>query len=299
MAKVLVTGIAGFTGRYVVRELAARGHDIIGIVREGYEAEEMETGVGYSADLSDLSALQRVIAETQPERVVHLAAISSVVHADVNAFYETNLIGTLNLLNALTSHARHVDRVLVASSANVYGNQQGGQLDERTAARPSNHYGASKLAMEHMVQVMAGRLPIIVTRPFNYTGVGQSPTFVVPKIVDHARKGQADLELGNIDVARDFSDVRGVANIYARLLDCADAVGRTFNVCSGRPYALREIIAMIENLADIKFNISVNPAFVRSDEIVELFGNPGLLEGMIGPTDMPAMSDTLSWMLEH
>lgn len=299
MAKVLVTGIAGFTGRYVARELAAQGHDIIGIVREGGITEELENGISHSADLSDLSALQRVIAETQPDRVVHLAAISSVAHADINAFYETNLVGTLNLLNALVSHGTRVERVLVASSANIYGNQQGGQLDEHTDPRPSNHYGASKLAMEHMARIMAGRLPIITTRPFNYTGVGQSSDFVVPKIVDHARKGRVDLELGNINVARDFSDVRDVANIYARLLDCADAVGKTFNVCSGRAYALREIIAMVEKLAGITFNISVNPAFVRSDEIVELFGNPGLLESLIGPADMAPMSDTLSWMLER
>ena len=82
-------------------------------------------------------------------------------------------------------------------------------------------------------------------------------------------------------------------------MDSPDAIGKTFNVCSGRSYTLRDVISTVESLAGISFNITVNPAFVRRDEIMELFGNPGVLESVIGPVDMPPLRDTLAWMLEH
>src|SRR3546814_9617808 len=91
--------------------------------------------------------------------------------------------------------------------------------------------------------------------------------------VDHARRRVAQIELGNIDVSRDFSDVRTVADAYVRLLDTPEAVGKTFNISSGRSYALREVITMIEEIADIRFEITVNTSFVRYDEIMELYGN--------------------------
>src|SRR3546814_769177 len=114
----------------------------------------------YPADLEDRHSLQRLVADAQPDRVVHLAAISFVGHNDVNAFYTTNLIGTLNLLHALGDAEKPVERILLASSANIYGNRQGGQLSEDTAPLPSNHYGVSKLAMENVGRIMGGNLPI-------------------------------------------------------------------------------------------------------------------------------------------
>jgi GDP-6-deoxy-D-talose 4-dehydrogenase len=302
MTRVLVTGINGFTGRYVAKKLAAQGHEVVGLVREGGVVPQQDgddSWQTYAADLGNLERIQEVVAHAKPERVVHLAAISFVSHGDINEIYQANLIGTHNLLSALANEAPNIERVLLASSANIYGNQQGGQLGEGTVPRPSNHYGVSKLAMEHVARLMQNQLPIIVTRPFNYTGKGQSSNFIVPKIINHARMGKIDLELGNIDVARDFSDVRSVADIYARLLACPEAVGNTFNVCSGRAYALRDIISMIENLSGIRFNISVNPNFVRADEIRKLFGDPAKLESVIGQVDMPPLRDTLEWMLSE
>src|SRR3546814_7730381 len=120
--------------------------------------------------------------------------------------------------------------------------------------------------MENVGLIMGGNLPIVMTRPFNYTGVGQSLNFIIPKLVDHARRRVAQIELGNIDVSRDFSDVRTVADAYVRLLDTPEAVGKTFNISSGRSYALREVITMIEEIADIRFEITVNPSFVRNED---------------------------------
>lgn len=298
MAKVLVTGVAGFTGRYVSSALVGRGHEVVGMVHD-LPGRPIDAPVDlHICDLADIDGLERLVRNTRPDRVVHLAAISFVSHSNVNEIYQANAIGTLNLLQVLARTDHRVEQVLLASSANVYGNRQDGQLSEDVVPLPSNHYGVSKLAMEHLARIMGGQVPITITRPFNYTGVGQSPNFVIPKLVDHARRRETRVELGNLDPARDFSDVRMVADCYARLLETPAAIGRTFNVCSGRSYALREVISIVEDLAGIKFDISVNPAFVRNDEIMELYGSRARLDDAVGQVPMPDLRETLSWMLD-
>jgi nucleoside-diphosphate-sugar epimerase len=230
--------------------------------------------------------------------VIHLAGISFVATGDARLIYEVNLVGTVNLLEALVTTGAPVDRVLLASSGNVYGLANTGELHEDLVPVPANHYGVSKLATEQVTRVMAHQLPIIVARPFNYFGVGQNRNFVIPKLVDHARKRRPRVSLGNIEVARDFSDVRFVADCYARLLESKAAVGGVFNVCSGRSHTLRHVIALIEELAGINFEIEVDPALIRQNEIAELFGSCARLESVIGPVNPPALRDTLRWMLE-
>ncbi len=297
MARILVTGIAGFTGHYVAAELAARGHTVIGMVRHADDGPVPDTERTLVGDLGDIETLKKLIAEAQADRVIHLAAISFVAHGNINSIYETNLMGTLNLLQALSDANSPCERILLASSANVYGDQ-GGQLSETTVPLPTNHYGISKLAMEHAARIMSDRLPIIVTRPFNYTGVGQDAKFIIPKIIDHARRGVTQIELGNIDVARDFSDVRTIARCYAELIDCPSAVGQVFNVCSGQSMPLRAVIGIIEDLAGMRFDISVNPAFLRDGEIMNLYGCRDRLDGVIGPVASPTLRETLEWMLK-
>ena len=120
-----------------------------------------------------------------------------------------------------------------------------GTLDETTPPAPSNDYAVSKLAMEYMARLYESRLPIVITRPFNTIGVGQSDSFLIPKIISHTRKRATLIELGNLDVARDFSDVRIVVQLYQRLLDTPAAVGQTFNVCSGKAWTLNEVLAKV------------------------------------------------------
>lgn len=297
MARVLITGIGGFTGRYVTQALIARGHQVIGMARHADEPAVPEAEVTLFGDLGDPAALRDLIDEARPDRVVHLAAISFVAHGDANEIYQANLLGTLNLLQVLAAGKWGRERILLASSANIYGDQ-GGRLSETTPPLPANHYGVSKLAMEHVARIMSGQLPIIVARPFNYTGVGQAPGFIIPKLIDHARRGVTAIELGNIDVARDFSDVRTVAECYARLLDCPEAAGQTFNVCRGESQPLRKVIGMIEELVGRRFAISTNPAFVREGEIMDLYGCRDRLDAAIGPIAMPDLRETLQWMLD-
>lgn len=296
MPRTLITGAAGFTGHYLADALAARGHEVVGLVKS-VPADAGSFSALHEADLLDPERMAEVVTQVDADHVVHLAAIAQVNHGNIEALYRTNLIGSRNLFEALARQRTPLKSLLVASSANVYGNRTGGKIDETMTPVPANDYGVSKLAMENLARIYSERMPIIVTRPFNYTGVGQSTDFVIAKIVDHARRRANPLNLGNIDVSRDFSDVRMVAEAYTRLLETPDAVGRTVNVCSERATSLREVIALIERLSGHNFNIEVNPAFVRKNEVHLLIGSSALLREVIGDIEVPDLCQTLGWML--
>jgi nucleoside-diphosphate-sugar epimerase len=290
--RALITGLRGFTGHFLAQELNAAGYQVFGTV---HGAQVKGNGV-YTVDLCDRAGLSKVLAEVQPDVVAHLAAISFVAHGDVDAIYRTNIVGTRNLLEGLAALQHKPSAVLIASSANIYGNTTTEVISENEPAMPANDYAISKLAMEHVARLWMDKLPIIITRPFNYTGVGQSENFLLPKIVNHFKRGERLIELGNLDVARDFSDVRTVAKAYTRLLQLAPK-GQTFNICFGIAYSLREIIGMVEKLAGYEIEVRVNPAFVRANEVHRLMGNPDKLYECIGAMPKIALSDTLKWML--
>ncbi|AGK46845.1 3-beta hydroxysteroid dehydrogenase/isomerase family protein [Burkholderia thailandensis MSMB121] len=295
MAKVLITGIGGFTGRYLARRLTQSGHDVCGLVHRAGVGLEWRTHV---ADLLDRGQLADVFERERPDSVVHLAAIAFVAHDDVSAIYQTNVVGTRNLLDALASSSHTPRSVLLASSANVYGNTDREWIDESVPPAPANDYAVSKLSMEFVARLWRERLPIVVVRPFNYTGVGQAANFLLPKIVSHFRSRASVLELGNLDVIRDFSDVRAVAAAYEKLIGGAFA-GETFNVCSGVGYSLHDVLAMAEELTGYRPEIRVNPNFVRANEVRKLIGNSTKLRDAIGEPLAVGLRDTLAWMLER
>lgn len=289
--RALITGLRGFTGRYLATELEAAGYEVFGTVTEN----ESAGAVAYPADLSNREQLTKAIQIIRPDVVAHLAGISFVSHGDAEDIYRTNVVGTRNLLDALDRLAHRPRAILLASSANVYGNATGAALDEDTPTIPVNDYGISKLAMEHVAGMWRGRLPIVIARPFNYTGVGQHANFLLPKIVSHFVRGQRRIELGNLDIARDFSDVRDVVVFYRQLLDAAPEWA-TVNICSGQVCSLAAVIAMMEEIADYKIEVVTNPAFVRANEIKCLAGSPERLYKMVGRRQRIALADTLRWM---
>lgn len=292
--RAFITGLSGFTGRYLEQELRAAGYEVFGTV----SPESTPAAGQFAVDLNDRAGLAAAVQQVRPDVVAHLAAIAFVGHGDVEQIYRVNVAGTRNLLEALAGLEQKPSAVLLASSANIYGNTDVGVIGEDVPAAPANDYAVSKLAMEYMARLWQDKLPLIVARPFNYTGVGQHENFLLPKIVAHFRRRAADIELGNLHVWRDFSDVRTVALSYRRLLAAPAAVGQTFNICSGQAWSLGEALDMMADIAGYKINVHVNPAFVRANEVVRLVGDNRRLAAVAGPIAPPPLADTLRWMYQ-
>jgi nucleoside-diphosphate-sugar epimerase len=282
--KILLTGADGFTGRPFTQLAVAAGHTV----------EPLQ------ADLTHPVALQQQVLASAPDAVVHLAAISFVGHADDNAFYAVNVVGTTNLLAALVQLPKRPNRVLLASSANIYGNCTQSPIAEDQPPAPVNHYAMSKLAMEHMARTYADRLPLVITRLFNYTGPGQDVNFVIPKLVEHFAQRVPSIALGNLNVEREFNDVQMVCSAYLKLLQHGEP-GETYNVCSGQPYTLQHVIDTLTRITSHPIEVEVNPAFVRANEVRRLCGSPAKLQALLtrhGCTlDNPPLEDTLRRML--
>ncbi|WP_211460701.1 GDP-mannose 4,6-dehydratase [Collimonas silvisoli] len=280
--RILLTGADGFTGRHFADSAKAAGHALIAV----------------NSDLKDREGLKQEILKAEPDAVVHLAAISFVGHADVSAFYDVNVIGTLNLLDGLTALPQIPRKILLASSANVYGNCEQSPISEEQAPAPVNHYAMSKLAMEYMARNYLDRLPLFFVRPFNYTGLGQTESFLIPKLVAHFARQAAFVELGNLDVEREFNDARFVCDAYLKLLE-KGVSGEIYNVCSGKPVTLKSVIELLRKISGHELEVKVNPDFVRANEVHRLCGVPTKLEKCIGALSHPSLEDTLQWMLRN
>ncbi len=281
MLRMLITGADGFTGMHFVKQARDAGYDVF----------------AFNADLTNPQAVQAQVDTAAPDVVVHLAGISFVGHDKPSAFYDVNVIGTLNLLDALLKLPRKPKRVLLASSANVYGNCEQSPISEMQAPAPINNYAMSKLAMEYLAMTYVDRLPLFFVRPFNYTGPGQVESFVIPKIVSHFKRRVTTMELGNLTVEREYNDVRMVTDAYLKLLEKA-AVGEIYNICSGKTYTLHHVIDTLVELTGYQIDVVVNPAFVRANELHRLCGDASKLHKTIGTHDPFVLQNTLRWMLE-
>ena len=294
MQTALVTGINGFTGLHLVPELQRTGFSVTGI---GQESSKLIGASYINCDLTDRKSTIDAVTPLCPDVVIHLAGVAFAVQDDVEPLYRTHVLGTRNLLEALALCSRAPRAVLLASSAQVYGNAAVTPITETATPAPANDYAVSKLAMEYMSRLWLDRLPIIIARPFNYTGYGQSLQFLLPKIVDHFRRRAVAIELGNLEVVRDFTDVRTLVRIYRRLIESASG-GDVYNVCSGIGHSLQDVIAIMHDLSGHNLEVVVNPTFVRKNEIRKLIGSHEKLEVAIGPVDSIPLQETLRWMLE-
>lgn len=277
--RVALTGAGGFTGRFVREALTAAG----------------ATCIALSADLTDRQAIDAEVGVTPFDRLIHLAAKAFVHADDWRRFYDVNQIGTFNLLEAVAVH-RPSARCILSSSAQVYGPASEGLIDEDAPTRPANYYAVSKLAMEHGARCWGDRLSIVVTRPFNYTGVGQDGAYLIPKIVDHYRRQADTIELGNLWVRRDFGDVRDVAAAYAGLALSADTPPATLNISTSTVHSIDDILDRLSEISGHRPAITVNPAFVRANDVAVLGGDNRLLRAALPHWTPRPLADTLAWM---
>lgn len=288
--RAIITGRFGFTGIHLAQFLELRGWEVFGLDR----TDPPSLGDKSSIDINDTGAVIQRLKEVQPTHIVHLAAHSHVV-GDPLEFFRVNLLGTESLMEAIASSGIQPAKVLIASSANVYGNAHKIPITEDEQLKPMNHYALSKVAMELLVHKWFDRLPILITRPFNYTGIGQSEAFLIPKIVEAFRRRDELIRLGNTGIARDFSDVTFVCEAYSRLLQ-STASSTTVNICSGRSTAVGEIFELMVEITGHRPSVDVDPALVRKDEVMDLCGDATRLQSLVGPLAPVPVPDILERM---
>lgn len=289
---VLVTGGEGFTGGYLIDALRASGKSVFALSRFDKSDEDASF---YHAPLENITAIKSALKDVRPNYIIHLAGISFTNHDDALNYYDTNVLGTENLLKACLDECPNVKKIILASSAAVYGNPKVDFISEDQLLRPISHYGCSKLAMEHIARTYMDELPILMTRPFNYTGPGQNKAFIVPKIVEHFRGKKTNIALGNIDVIREFSDVRDVSQNYIALLESAE--NGAVNLTSGTANQFHDIIKTLQELTGHEISITINPKFVRKNDIDRLVGDDKRLQKLTGRTPQFKLKQTLQDML--
>lgn len=276
--RVALTGATGFTGRFVSAALEAAG----------------ATPVAVSVDLRDSHAVDAAVEALDFDRVIHLAGHAFVNAADWHAFYAVNQLGTFNLLEAVARKTPGA-RCILASSAQVYGPKAQGLIAEEAATNPANHYAISKRAMELGANLWRDQLDIIVTRPFNYTGVGQDTQYLIPKLIDHFRRRAKVIELGNTWVRRDFGDVRSVAEACVGLAMAAN-VPPVVNIATGAVSSIGDILEQLTALTGHHLEVTVNQAFVRKGDVEVLGGDTSLLRATLPDWQPRTIQDTLRWM---
>lgn len=273
---VLLTGADGFTGRHLATRLRAEGMRVFGATRYPSGPEEVKM------DLSDGASVAAAVAKVSPDVVVHLAGITTALHANVAEIYAVNTVGTANLLSALAASPKLPRRVIIASSATVYAPpSDDNPITEDHPRRPAHHYGASKLAVEEIARLYSQKLPLIVTRPFNYTGVGQNEDFIVRKIIRHFQEGATEIRLGELQLERDFSDVDDVVEAYVRLTRVSTDYA-VVNLCSGSVVHLADIVPMLVEITGQPMTVIRDERFVRGGEPRIIRGSTEFLHALIG-----------------
>lgn len=248
-----------------------------------------------TCDITDKNGVANVLHRAAPDFIIILSAVTFVPDGLDREIYDINLFGPLHILQAATTLPKAPRRIIVPSTAHVYGNATEGSLTETHCPNPLSHYALSKYAMEQMIRPFRESLDLVTVRPFNYTGAGQADHFLIPKLVRHFRDCLPEIELGNMDVFRDFSDVRDVVAAYTILLE-AESPPEVLNVCSGDAVCIRQILEWLHELTGHTPEVSVNPAFVRANEVRYLYGcNEKLCQ--LGWRRKYHLQDTLRWML--
>jgi len=291
---VLITGVTGFVGRHLVPHCVEHGAEVFGIGRRDAAAADPPSALAAYApsDLRDVEAVRRLIKSTRPDLVFHLAGVANLGDS-WNRPRETTeaiVLGSSNLLEAMLEHAPDA-RVLIAGSAQEYGwvPADGLPIDERTPLRPQNPYGVSKACVDLLAGYFADAhgLHAVRTRAFNHTGPGQSDDFAIPsfarQIAEASARGAKRIELrtGNLGVRRDFTDVRDVVRAYRLALEHG-APGAVFNVCSGRPVELSDVVSRVAQCAGVEVATRVDPDRLRAGEPVEFYGSHAFLTAKTG-----------------
>jgi len=306
--RVLITGVTGFAGSHLAELLVSRGDEVHGLAHEPAPFRNLVAIQDrvriHQGDITRLEDVQGALADSRADAVVHLAgmAVPTLASADPVAAVRVNVLGTATVLTALEQHPK--TRLVLASSADVYGAPDRVPVDEDAPVRPSNVYAATKVAAEALTRELAARhgAPVVILRPANQNGPRQHPGLAASafaKQIAEAEAGIAEPVVlhGRLDAQRDFLDVRDMARAYAAALELGES--GTFNVGTGSAVAIAEILDLLIALARIPVRAELDPARVRGGEPTRIALDATRFRQKTDWSPRIALADSLRDTLEH
>lgn len=312
--KVLITGISGFAGNHLARFLLAKNsYDIIGTYYSKESLSVLSDILPHLAcmhiDLTDAEKTKKIISEHQPDLIFHLAALTSPAESFKSPLFTitSNVAMQVNLLEAIKNSNLLDTKVLIVSSADIYGIVEAADLpiDENTGFRPTNPYAVSKLTQDYLglQYVISHNLQIIRVRPFNHIGDGQSSQFVVSsfaKQIAEIEKLQKEpiLRVGNIQTKRDFTDVRDIVAAYTLILE-KGKIGEVYNIGSGVAYKIADILDRLLALSAVNITVKIDETLLRPSDTPELVCDNTKLVEQTGWKPHYSIDDTLKTILDY
>ena len=293
--RVLVTGITGFVGSHFAEFALDKGAQVFGSYRWRSKTENIDhlrqkiTLV--ECDLRDLSSVQELVAKSQPDFIIHLAA-QSYVHSSWHSpaeTFNTNTISQVNLLEAIRTHGNAAPRFLVIGSSEEYGLVHPDELPikETNPLRPLSPYAVSKVTQDLMgyQYFKSYALPIVRTRAFNHEGPRRGDVFVTSNFARQIAEIEAGgreptMMVGNLKAVRDYTDVRDIVRGYWLLLE-QGSPGEIYNLCSGRGWAIQEILDfLLGESTNKKIAVREDPARLRPSDVPVLVGDSGKINAL-------------------
>jgi GDPmannose 4,6-dehydratase len=302
--KVLITGISGFVGKHLKKYLENQGLEVFGFDRS---SENVGEGI-YRADLLDKESLKRIFEKVRPEQVYHLAAQSSVKESFDNpqATLDVNVNGTENLLEVVCELGlENKCRILVVTSADIYGIVGTDPIKEDHPLNPVSPYGKSRLAQEKLIQQYTQNkgMSIVIVRSFPHTGPGQTDQFVCSSFAKQmalieAGKQNPVMKVGNLDAARDFMDVRDVVRAYFEIVNNTYELG-CYNLSSGKAYKISEMLNLLLQMSSKEVMVERDPDRMRPSDIPILLGDHSRFSEITGWQPQIPITQTIKDLFDY
>jgi len=297
MSRIVITGINGFVGHHLAKELRDNGHDVIGIGRDETVSEKIKNYINeyHTADLvKEWPALSDV------DGIIHLAGLAAVGPSFDNpqTYINANSAMVTNLCEYYMTQDNK-PRIVIVSSGAIYDSNQPMPITEESKIGFNSPYAVSKILTENQASYYRGRrLDCIVARPFNHIGPGQGDGFLVPALATgllKARKAGESLSVGNLKTRRDYTDVRDVAKAYRMLVEAPSLSHSIYNVCSGKSVSGEEMLALIQDAMNIHdIAVEIDQSKIRPNDPMDIYGDSSALQNDSGWSPSIELATTIA-----
>ncbi len=312
--KVLITGITGFVGSHLAEYCLDKGCEVHGTFRWRSKCENLE-GIEkdvtlHECDITDAHAVKEVISETKPDLIFHLAAQSFVKASwtEPTQTFQSNVIGQINLFEAVRSMKDYNPKIQIACSSEEYGHAEclPKQINEEEPLKPLSPYGVSKVTQDLLgfQYFKSYGMHIVRTRAFNHTGPRRGEVFVcstfAKQIVEIEKGKRRVMKVGNLEAIRDFTDVRDIVRGYWLALEKGEA-GEVYNICSGTRHAhsIESILQMLTEESNVEVQIKEDQNRLRPSDLPTLVGDSTKFRKKTGWKPKIKMKDTLKDLLDY